>query len=127
MPIPVKSNCSTRSMKTLGGRDWRLCWVIIAIAAAQNRGWNDQRNARAARAHRPLRGRERPATRLIVEVDMFVVDDGALLIPHDVITMQAVAVLVEIVFAFCAGIFFAGENGLADFCRIGRAGLVDRR
>src|SRR5882757_11023563 len=63
----------------------------------------------------------------IVEVDMLVVNDGALLVLHDVVAVQSVAVLVEIIFAFRAGIFFNSENGLPDFCWIGRAGLVDRR
>src|ERR1700704_6710721 len=63
----------------------------------------------------------------IVEVDMLVVNDGALLVLHDVVAVQAIAVLVEIILAFRAGIFFNSENGLPDFCRIGRAGLVDRR
>src|SRR6266852_4876758 len=65
--------------------------------------------------------------RSIVEVDMLVVDDGALLVLHDVVAVQAVAVLVKIILAFRAGIFFYSENGVPDFCRIGRAGLVDRR
>src|SRR2546429_9515193 len=63
----------------------------------------------------------------IVEVDMLVVDDRALLVLDDVVAVQAIAVLVEIILAFRTGIFFDSENGLPDFCRIGRAGLVDRR
>src|SRR5487761_1944204 len=58
---------------------------------------------------------------------MLVVDDGALLVLHDVVAVQAVAILVKIILAFRTWKFFQRENGLADFCRIGRAGLVDRR
>src|SRR5665647_2958542 len=65
--------------------------------------------------------------RSIVEVDMLVVDDRPLLVPHDVVAMQAVAVLVEIVFAFRTGHLLDGEDGFADLGGIGRAGLVDRR
>src|SRR6267143_64880 len=63
----------------------------------------------------------------VVEVDMLVVNDGPLLVLHDVVAVQAVAVLVKIILAFRAGIFFHGENSLTDFCGVGRAGLVDRR
>src|SRR6202035_2609839 len=58
---------------------------------------------------------------------MLVVDDGALLVPHHVVAVQAVAVRVEIIFAFGAGHFLGGEDRLADLSGIGRAGLVDRR
>src|SRR3981189_846699 len=70
-------------------------------------------------------GTANPAS--IVEVDMLGVNDGALLVLHDVVAVQAVAVLVKIILAFRAGIFFHGENSLTDFCGVGRAGLVDRR
>src|SRR5260370_35168400 len=70
---------------------------------------------------------EGPATRSIVEVDMLVVDDRPLLVPHDVVAVQTVAVLVEIIFAFCASGFLGGKDRLADFSGIGRAGLFDRR
>src|SRR5437667_9406602 len=63
----------------------------------------------------------------IVEVDMLVVADRALLVLDDVVAVQAIAVLVEIILAFRTGIFFDSENVLPDFSRIGRAGLVHRR
>src|SRR3979490_625813 len=63
----------------------------------------------------------------VVEVDMLVVNDRPLLILHDVVAVQSVAVLVKIILAFRTGIFFYGENSLTDFGGIGRAGLVDRR
>src|ERR1700681_3163405 len=63
----------------------------------------------------------------IVEVDVLVVNDRALLVLHDVVAVQAIAVLVEIVFAFRAGGFLGGKQRLANFPGIGRAGLVDRR
>src|SRR3979411_3253304 len=63
----------------------------------------------------------------VVEVDMLVENDGPLLVLHDVVAVQAVAVLVEIVFAFGAAALFGGNERLAHFGRIGRAGLVDRR
>src|ERR1700693_4257864 len=65
--------------------------------------------------------------RSIVEVDMLVVDDGPLLVPHDIVAVQAVAVLVKIILALRTRKLFQRENRLADFCGIGRAGLVDRR
>src|SRR5260370_3116928 len=77
-------------------------------------------------ARAPFARRE-PATRSIVEVDMLVVDDRPLLVPHDVVAVQTVAVLVEIIFAFCASGFLGGKDRLADFSGIGRAGLFDRR
>src|SRR5260370_19176895 len=58
---------------------------------------------------------------------MLGVNHGPLLVLHDVVAVQSVAVLVEIVFAFRTGGFLGGKERLADFCRIGRAGLVDRR
>src|SRR5260370_368753 len=70
---------------------------------------------------------EGPATRSIVEVDVLVVDDRPLLVPHDVVAVQTVAVLIEIVFAFRTGHFPGGKDRLADFAGIGRAALVDRR
>src|SRR6201998_1116276 len=65
--------------------------------------------------------------RSIVELDMLVEDDRPLLIPHDVVTVQTIAILVKIIFAFGAGEFFQRKNGLANFYGIGRTGLVDRR
>ena len=62
----------------------------------------------------------------IVEFDVLVEDDLALLVAHDVVAVQAVAVLVEIVFALGALVALRGEDRVADFVRIGRAGLVDR-
>src|SRR6267143_5570867 len=62
----------------------------------------------------------------IVEVDMLVVNDGSLLIPHDVVAVQTVAILIKIILAFRTGILFYGENGLTDFRWIGLSGLVDR-
>src|SRR5258708_4718572 len=57
---------------------------------------------------------------------MLVVNDRPLLVPYDVIAVQTVAVLVKIILTFRTGIFFDAENSLTDFCRVGRAGLVDR-
>src|SRR5947208_6534540 len=67
-----------------------------------------------------------PIERLIVEVDVLVVDDRPLLVPHDVVAVQAIAILVEIVLAFGARIFLDRENCLADFRWLRSAGLVDR-
>src|SRR5436309_30103 len=71
--------------------------------------------------------REGPATRSVVEIDMLVVDDRALLVPHDIVAVQTIAVLVEIIFAFGAGVFLHRENGFTDLGRVGGAGFVDRR
>src|SRR5258708_39264906 len=66
-----------------------------------------------------------PRTRSIVEFDVLVEDDIALVVLHDVVAVQTVALVVEIVLAFGAGEFLGGDDRLADFLRIGRAGLVD--
>src|SRR5664279_1770597 len=58
---------------------------------------------------------------------MLVVNDRALLVPHHIVAVQAVAIGIEIVFAFGAGVFLDRQNGLTDFGRVGRTGLVDRR
>src|ERR1700760_4147759 len=58
---------------------------------------------------------------------MLVEDDIALVVAHDVVAVQAVAVLVEIVFAFGPGHLLDRQDGLAHLDRIGGAGLVDRR
>src|SRR4030088_1081313 len=79
-------------------------------------------------ARRPLAHRESGRQRRsIVEVDVLVVNDRPLLVPHDVIAVQTVAVLVEIVLAFGARGLLGGQERLADFAGVGRAGLVDRR
>src|SRR5947209_6680034 len=57
---------------------------------------------------------------LIVEFDVLVEDDFALLVAHDVIAVQAVAILVEIVFALGALVAFGGKDGVADFVGISR-------
>src|SRR5260370_14787935 len=62
---------------------------------------------------------EGPATRSIVEVDMLVVDDRPLLVPHHVVSVQTVAVLVEIVLALRAAGLLGGKQRLADFPGIG--------
>src|SRR5580700_2262560 len=110
MPMPVNNNCSARSMEMPGQKKLR--------------GSIRRRTETAAG---PSPDREGPATRSIVEVDVLVVDDGALLVPHDVVAVQAVAIGVEIIFAFGAGEFLQAENRLTDLGGIGRAGLVDRR
>src|SRR4051812_41925766 len=103
MPIPVKSSCSTRSMEApVGELGYEL------------------------NAKRPPPRWRGPFGRSIVEVDVLVVDDRPLLVPHDVVAVQTVAILVEIVFAFGAGMFLDRQNSLADFRRLRGAGLVDR-
>src|ERR1700722_15230799 len=118
MPIPVNSNCNARSMKNA-----RL-GKLIGVANPRNKEvtwiWKWQLN------RADLSVRERTAMRSIVEVDVLVVDDRALFVSHDVVAVQAIAILVEVIFAFRTGEFFGAKDGLADFRRIGRAGLVDR-
>src|SRR3954452_19435667 len=106
MPMPVKSNCSTRSMEALGGRSQATNCML--------------------NANRPPQHWRGPIGRSIVEVNMLVVDDGALLVPDDVVAVQPVAILVEIIFALRAGIFLDRQNSLADFRRLRGTGLVDR-
>src|SRR5271169_5382255 len=69
---------------------------------------------------------ERPALRSIVEFDMLVVDDHSLLVPHDIVAVQAVAILVEIIFALCSRKLLGRQDGVADLAGIGRARLIDR-
>src|SRR5882757_7647344 len=68
-----------------------------------------------------------PRTRSIVEFNVLVEDDVALVVLHDVVAVQTVALVVEIIFAFGAREFLGGDDRLADFLRVGRASLVDRR
>src|SRR5947199_10643591 len=89
-------------------------------------GGRSQATNRMLNANRPPPHGRRPIGRSIVEVDMLVVDDGALLVPDDVVTMQAIAILIEIVLAFGAWIFLDRQNRLADFRRLRGASLVDR-
>src|SRR3569832_381273 len=98
MPIPVKRSCSTRSMNVPAnsGRERK--------AASQGSRFKSS----------------------IVDFDMLVEDDRPLLVPPDVVAVQAVAVLVEIVFALGTREFLQTKNGLADLAGVGRARLVDR-
>src|SRR5579859_7795181 len=57
---------------------------------------------------------------------MLVEGDRALLVPHHVVAVQAVAVLVEVIFALCSRKLLGRQDRLADLAWIGRAGLVDR-
>src|SRR3984957_16581180 len=63
----------------------------------------------------------------IVEFDMLVVDDRALLVPHDVVAVQAITILVEIILALSSRKLLGRQDSLADLAGIGRASLVDRR
>src|SRR6476469_755929 len=63
----------------------------------------------------------------VVELDVLVEDDAALLVLHDVVAVETIAVLVEIVFALGTRELLDREDGFADLGRIGRAGLVDGR
>ncbi len=57
---------------------------------------------------------------------MLVVDNRALLVSHNVVAMQAIAVLVEIIFAFRARKLLGRQDRFSDFARVGRARFVDR-
>ncbi len=59
----------------------------------------------------------RPIARSIVEVDVLVEDDVALVVLHDVVAVQAVAVLVEIIFALGAREFLGRPGSLRGSCR----------
>ena len=52
--------------------------------------------------------------RSVVELDVLVEDDVALVVLHDVVAVKPVAVLVEIVFALGAREFLGREDRLAD-------------
>src|SRR5262245_40685663 len=62
----------------------------------------------------------------VVELDVLVENDAAVVVAHDVVAVQAVAVRVEVVSAFGAGEALGGEDRLAD--RLGVEALcgVDR-
>src|SRR3981081_2402756 len=106
MPIPVNNNCSARSMENARLRE-------AASRRIRLKGLFDDRRQRGMRCssnsgsktRRPLLYQRGPATRSIVEVDVLVVNDRPLLVPHDVVAVQTVAVLVEIILAFRAGKF----------------------
>src|SRR3974390_11620 len=131
MPIPVKSSCSTRSMDMLSGRN-EPAWFADRIGP-NSTGDGNRRRVRAGTTSNCLDRRESgpswsegPFARSVVEFDVLVENDVALVVFDDVVAVQAVAVLVEIVFALGARELFDGQDGLADLRRIGRAGLVDR-
>src|SRR5271169_2506492 len=131
MPIPVKSNCRTRSMTMPGERKEGLAAVDYRPQAEVCLNDRHERATaliqRRFERSRPLHRRKGagPLARSIVELDMLVEDDGPLFVPHDVVTVQTVAVLVEIIFAFGTREFFQRKNGLADFSWVVRARLVD--
>jgi hypothetical protein len=56
---------------------------------------------------------------------MLVEDDGPLLVAHDVISVQAIAELVEVVLALRAFVALDGQHRVAYFTRVGRTRLVD--
>src|ERR1700756_3111973 len=91
---------------------------------------NDQRDEPSRSLHDALHAAgpspEGPVTRSIVELDMLVEDNRPLLVPYDVIAVQAIAVLIEIVLALRAREFFQRKNGLAYLRGFGRGRLVDR-
>src|SRR3954468_1359316 len=62
---------------------------------------------------------------LILEVDPLREGDVALVVLHDVVAVQPVAVLVEIVLALGALMPLDRQDRLADRLRVGAAGLVD--
>src|SRR5947209_19953809 len=62
---------------------------------------------------------------LVVELDVLVEDDRALLVLHDVVTVETVPVLVEIVLAFRALMTFDRKDRVAYRLRLGGSGLVD--
>ena len=77
-----------------------------------------------------LRRRERRhgyVRRSVREFDVLVENDGPLLVAHDVVSVQAVAELVEVVFALRALVALGGQDRVADLAGVGRARLVDRR
>src|SRR5262249_13502055 len=106
MPTPVNSNWRKRSITDLRLTGMRAPYFDRCLG---------------------LPRKERPSAASIVEIDVLVVDDIALVVSHDVVAVQAVAVLVEIVFAFGAGVFLRGQDRLADLAGIGSARLVDGR
>src|SRR5690242_20654638 len=62
----------------------------------------------------------------IREFNVLVEGDGALVVLHDIVAVQAVAVLVEIVLTLGTGELLGGQDRFADLAGLGRARLVDR-
>src|ERR1700693_1856367 len=87
-------------------------------------GAREYRYTSRKRAGPFARGRQ---PRSIGEFDMLVEGNISLVVLHDVVAVQTVAVLVEIIFALGSRVFLGGKDRLANFPRVGRAGLVDRR
>src|SRR6187402_2310913 len=103
--MPVKRSCRARSMTS-------FCWRSDASTKDVTTS--------------PTGIGEVGATS-VVELDVLVELDRTLLVLHDVVAVQTVAVLVEIVFALGARELLDREDGFADLGRLGRAGLVDGR
>src|SRR5580698_1401395 len=97
MPTPVNSNWRKKSMRRAFGR---------------GRG-------------SPLPVLHGEGKSSIRKLDVLVEHDRPLLVAHDVVAVEAVAVLVEIVFALGALVALGREDRGADLVGVGRAGLVD--
>lgn len=69
---------------------------------------------------------KRPQRTSVVELDMLVEDDRALVVLDDIIAVQSVAIGVEIIFTFGAREFFGGQYRVANFAGLGRVGGLDR-
>src|ERR1700709_1219498 len=119
-------------MKPLGGRNYGFAPNSCRCTAAEILRVHDaaQMPAPDRTANRtrfgPLRLRRGPMARSAVEFDVLVKNDIALVVLDDVVTMQAVALVVEVVLTFGAGDLRGCNDLFADLLRIGGASLVDR-
>src|SRR3954466_7750769 len=126
MPMPVNNNCSARSIKALMiGTSLHPGAPRISLKGFRNRRPQNTAAAKAPAQNYTGSLEREPAARLVVEVDVLVVNDGALFVPHDIVAVQTVAILIEIVFALGARGLLGGKQSFADFARIGRTRLVD--
>src|SRR6267142_1374036 len=73
-----------------------------------------------------VRSARRPVRASVVELDVFFENDRAVVVAHDVVAVQAVAVLVEVESAFGARETFCAKDCLTDRFRIRALGLVYR-
>src|SRR5262245_18679984 len=92
------------------------------LASASTLACSSPCRRRAARAT----GSPAPSRSLLRVVDVLDESDRALVVVHDVVAAQAVAVLVEAVGALDAFVAAGAEDCLADRVRVGALGLIHR-
>src|ERR1700722_10310026 len=124
MPTPVKSSCRKKSMLA-----FRFSRRLPSLRAQRSNPGAASRSPGLLRRYAPRNdgGRRKARTpRSIRKLDVLVEYDGSLFVAHDVVAVQAVAELVEVVFALGALVALGREDGFADLAGVGRGGLVYR-